>query len=51
LAHFYTQNNHNHCIIEFYTPVISLYIPWRNRVDIVTATFWVYFGSHPYNGV
>ena len=26
LAHFYTQHNHKHYIIEFYTPGTSLYI-------------------------
>jgi len=28
LAHFYAQHDHNHCIIEFYTPVTSFYFLW-----------------------
>jgi len=38
LAQIYTQHDHNHCVIEFYTPVTSLYLPWRNIIGIITAT-------------
>jgi len=38
-------------IIEFYTFVTSSYIPWRNIIGVITATYWAYFGSQPYNGV
>ena len=50
LAHFYEQHDHEHCIIEFCTPVTSLYIRWRNIIGIITATSGIYFGSQPYNG-
>jgi len=39
LEHFYKQHDHNHYIIEFHTPVASFYIPWRNIIGIITATY------------
>ena len=36
LAHFYTQHDYSHCVIELYTPVACLYIPWRNIIGILT---------------
>jgi len=43
LVHFYKQHDHNHYIIEFYTPVASFYIPWRQGcgVEAGVGGFWV----------